>query len=84
MTVSIKQAQLTLTELIDRSSQGEEIVIANDGGQIVARIVSEAAAAQKRTSIMELIANLPERHRTPKQWEQVERDFQQERNSWER
>lgn len=84
MTVSIKQAQLELTELIVRSSRGEEIAIANDGGKVVARIVAASPASEQRISVLDRISSLPEHTRTPAQWEQIERDFQQERNSWDR
>lgn len=84
MTVSIKQAQLQLTELIDRSSRGEEIVIANEGGRAVARIVPETSTRQEQISVLDLISALPKRNHTLEQWEQIERDFQQERNTWER
>ncbi len=83
MTVSIKQAQLELTELIVRSAQGEEIAIANDGGKVVARIVAESPGAERRIPVLDRINSLPERTHSPEQWAQIERDFQQERNSWD-
>ena len=81
MTVSIKQAQLELTDLIVRSSRGEEIAIATDGGRVVARIVAETTGSEQRISVLDRINSLPERMHTPEQWEQIEQDFQRECNS---
>ena len=84
MTVSIQQAQLELSELIGRSSRGEEIAIANDGGRVVARIVAESPGGEQRISVLDRLNSLPHRTHTPEQWEQIERDLQRERNSWDR
>lgn len=84
MTVSIKPAQLELTDLIARSSRGEEIAIANDGGRVVARIVADTVEAEQRISVLDRIDSLLERTHTPERWAQIERDFQRERNSWHR
>lgn len=45
MTVSIRQAQLDLVELLDRSSRGEEVIIARDDGGVAARLISAAPLA---------------------------------------
>ena len=84
MTVSIKQAQIQLAELINRSSGGEEIVIENEGGQAVARIVPEPAAPRRRGSVLGIIGGLPERTHTSEDWAQIEQELQRERDAWER
>ena len=45
MTVSIHQAQLQLANLIERTSRGEEIIIAREDGQVAARLVPASAPA---------------------------------------
>lgn len=39
MTVNIRQAQLDLVELLDRSSRGEEVIIVRDDGGMAGRLV---------------------------------------------
>lgn len=34
--------------------------------------------------VMEFLNSLPDRSRTPEEWEAIEREFQEERNSWDR
>jgi hypothetical protein len=35
-------------------------------------------------SALDYLDSLPPIHRTPEEWEQIEREFQEERNSWDR
>ena len=39
MTVSVRQAQLELAQLIDRSACGEEVIISTEDGRSAARLV---------------------------------------------
>ena len=39
MTVSVRQAQIELAQLIDRSAGGEEVIISTEDGRSAARLV---------------------------------------------
>jgi hypothetical protein len=54
-------------------------------GQVAEVIVLvEEAAGKKRTSMLDFIASLPERHHTPEEWAQIEAELQADRDSWDR
>lgn len=38
----------------------------------------------QRPSVWEVLQSLPDPHHTPEEWEEIERQFQEERNSWDR
>ena len=44
MTVSVRQAQLELAQLIDRSVGGEEVIISSEDGHSAARLVPTSVA----------------------------------------
>lgn len=44
MTVSVRQAQLGLAQLIDRSACGEEVIISTEDGRSAARLVATSVA----------------------------------------
>jgi ABC-type hemin transport system substrate-binding protein len=46
--------------------------------------VPEVPQAQQSMGIYDLIKSFGPSTRTPAEWEQLEREFQEERNSWER
>lgn len=46
MTISLEQAQLQLADLVERTRQGEEVVITKDG-QAVARLLPAPAPASQ-------------------------------------
>jgi hypothetical protein len=43
-----------------------------------------AAASPVFRSALEYLDSLPPLHRTPEEWAQIEREFQEERDSWDR
>lgn len=53
-------------------------------GQTVEVTVSAPAAGLSKSTLLAWLDALPPSIRTPEEWEQFERDFQEERNSWDR
>ncbi|MBI2299630.1 MAG: hypothetical protein HYU66_11935 [Armatimonadetes bacterium] len=43
-----------------------------------------AGAENRRLSVWEILQSFPDPHHTPEEWDEIERQFQKERNSWDR
>jgi hypothetical protein len=53
-------------------------------GEDVEVIVQPAVARKPRTHVIDIIESLPRGPRSAPTWDEVERNLQEERNSWER
>lgn len=56
----------------------------NVGEQVDVVVVTERPSGNRRESILDLIDSLPAGPRSCPTWEEVERQFQQERDAWQR
>jgi len=51
---------------------------------VVTVVESATESAEPKMSMLEFIESLPPSRKTPEEWEQFEKDFQAERDSWDR
>lgn len=72
-----KRIEFTAPELVE--GEGVEVVVTPP------ETTNGADAAPRRfKDVMEFLDSLPPVERTPEQWAEVEREFQAERDSWDR
>jgi hypothetical protein len=53
-------------------------------GEVVDVTIQVAAKPSAGPGVLSYLKSLPPIHRTPEEWEQIEQDFQAERESWDR
>lgn len=65
---------------------GHRVVVENEGlpEGIEVEVVVTATPPPSRRSILEILASSPAITRTPDEWEEFERQFQEDRDSWDR
>ena len=62
-----------------------EVTVAEvEVGREVVVTVEEAPPAAPRQSMLAFLESLPPRHHTEEEWAEIERQFQEERDSWDR
>jgi hypothetical protein len=54
------------------------------GQKVEVIVVDEAPIEAPRQSMLEFLDSLPPRNYTKQEWEEIERQFQEERDSWDR
>ncbi len=55
-----------------------------EGQTVNVLIVPEGATTEPRQTVLDFLNSLPPGRRSPEEWEAFEREFQEERNSWDR
>lgn len=53
-------------------------------GEVVDVTIQVVAKPPAGPGVLSYLKSLPPIHRTPEEWEQIEKDFQAERDSWDR